>query len=54
MKLDDGKVIDADLIVTATGYQNRKADVAELFGQEVAERTGNVATLDEEGEWSSI
>ncbi|MGN7712667.1 flavin-containing monooxygenase [Agrobacterium radiobacter] len=54
VKLDDGSIIEADLVVLATGYQNRKVEVAEWFGQDVAERVGDIATLDAEGEWANI
>ena len=54
VKLDDGTVVEAQLIVLATGYQNRKAEVAEAFGTDVAERVGDIARLDEEGEWASM
>lgn len=54
VKLNDGRVIEAGLVVLATGYQNRKAEVAEQFGEEVAEKVGAIGTLDEEGEWANI
>ncbi|KAF5710885.1 flavin-binding monooxygenase [Fusarium mundagurra] len=54
VKLDDGEVIKADLVVLATGYQNRKAEVVDWFGEEVADKVGDIARLDEEGEWSNI
>lgn len=54
VNLDDGSTIEADLIVLATGFQNRKAEVADWLGQEVAERVGPVAALDDEGEWANI
>lgn len=54
VKLDDGTIIEADLVVLATGYQNRKVEVAEWFGDDVAERVGDIATLDAEGEWANI
>jgi cation diffusion facilitator CzcD-associated flavoprotein CzcO len=53
-RLDDGTVIEADLIVLATGYQNRKTEVAEWFGDETAERIGDIARLDDEGEWANM
>jgi hypothetical protein len=53
-RLDDGTVVAADLIVLATGYQNRKTEVAEWFGDEVAERIGDIARLDNEGEWANM
>ncbi|QYB04709.1 NAD(P)/FAD-dependent oxidoreductase [Rhodococcus sp. USK10] len=54
VRLDDGGVLDADLVVLATGYQNRKTEVAQQFGEEVAERVGEIAGLDEEGEWANV
>ncbi len=54
VRLDNGKVVEAQLIVLATGYQNRKTEVAESFGSEVAERVGDIARLDEEGEWANM
>ncbi|MFC9835532.1 flavin-containing monooxygenase [Rhodococcus sp. NPDC127530] len=52
--LADGTVIEADLVVLATGYQNRKVEVAEQFGEDVAERVGDIARLDDEGEWANM
>ncbi len=53
-QLDDGAVLEADLVVLATGYLNRRVEVAEQFGDEVADRVGDVARLDEEGEWANV
>jgi putative flavoprotein involved in K+ transport len=53
-QLDDGSVVEADLIVLATGYQNRKVEVAEWFGEQVADRVGDIARLDSEGEWANM
>jgi putative flavoprotein involved in K+ transport len=50
----DGSILEADLVVLATGYQNRQVEVAEWFGNDVAERVGKVAVLDSEGEWANI
>ena len=52
--LDDGTVLEADMIVLATGYQSRKGEVADAFGPVVAENVGEIARLDREGEWSSM
>jgi putative flavoprotein involved in K+ transport len=52
--LDDGSVVPADLIVLATGYENRVVDIETRFGKEVAERIGSVAIIDEEGEWTNV
>ncbi len=53
-RLDDGRVVEAELVVLATGYQSRRSEVAEGFGQEVADRVGEIARLDAEGEWASM
>ncbi len=53
-RLDDGRIVEAELIVLATGYQNRKSEVATMFGEEVAERVGDIARLDAEGEWANM
>lgn len=54
VNLNNHQVIEADLIVLATGYQNRKAEVVEQFGSEVAEKVGDIGTLDHDGEWSNM
>lgn len=53
-KLTDGSVIEAGIVVLATGYQSRKAEVIEGFGEDVAEQVGEIARLDEEGEWANM
>ncbi|MEM8570560.1 MAG: NAD(P)/FAD-dependent oxidoreductase [Pseudomonadota bacterium] len=40
--LDDGTHLDADLIVYATGYNSMNGWVADLMGQEVADKLGKV------------
>jgi cation diffusion facilitator CzcD-associated flavoprotein CzcO len=52
--LDDGTTLQADMVVLATGYQNRVVEVADQFGVDVAERVGEIARWDEEGEWSAV
>jgi putative flavoprotein involved in K+ transport len=52
--LDDGTTLQADMVVLATGYQNRVVEVADQFGVEVAQRVGEIARWDEEGEWSTM
>jgi len=42
LKLDDGTRLDADLIVFATGYSSMNGWVADLMGQEMADRVGKV------------
>ena len=53
-RLDDGRIVEAELIVLATGYQNRRSEVATMFGEEVALRVGDIARLDAEGEWANM
>lgn len=53
-RLEDGSVVEAELVVLATGFQNRKVEVAEQFGEDVAERVGDIARLDGEGEWANM
>ncbi len=40
--LDNGKHLDADLIVYATGYNSMNGWVADLMGQEIADKLGKV------------
>ena len=40
--LDDGSKLEADLIVWATGYGNMNGWVADVIGQETADRVGKV------------
>jgi putative flavoprotein involved in K+ transport len=53
-RLRDGTALEADLVVLATGYQNRSVEVADWFGEEVAQRVGEIARLDDEGEWKNV
>ena len=53
-QLTDGSLLEADLIVLATGYQNRSVEVADWFGDQVAARVGEIARLDDEGEWTNV
>lgn len=54
--LDDGTHLDADLIVYATGYNSMNGWVADLMGQETADKLGKVwgigsATTKDPGPW---
>ena len=42
VKLDTGEVLEADLIVYATGYNSMNGWVADLMGQDMADRVGKV------------
>lgn len=46
----DGREIEADEIVFATGYQNMRSTTRKIFGDEIADRVNDVWGLDEEGE----
>lgn len=54
VRLDDGTVVEAGIVVLATGYQSRKTEVVDAFGQDIADRVGEIARLDEEGEWANM
>jgi hypothetical protein len=46
----DGKVLEADEIVFATGYLNMRTQCRKIFGDEVADQVKDVWGFDEEGE----
>ncbi|KAF9490871.1 dimethylaniline monooxygenase [Pleurotus eryngii] len=46
----DGSTLEADVVILATGYENIRDTMRELFGDEVIDKTGPVYGLDEEGE----
>lgn len=48
--LKDGRVEQADLIVSATGYQPQLEVVREILGEDVANKVGPIWGLDEQGE----
>jgi hypothetical protein len=50
LRMRDGELIEANLIVLATGYHNLSAQLPDYFGAEVAARVGPVWGLDDEGE----
>jgi hypothetical protein len=49
LQLGDGKVIDCDLVVLATGYENQQEAVRRLLGDEVADRIGPIWGFDDHG-----
>ncbi|MFT3874140.1 MAG: NAD(P)/FAD-dependent oxidoreductase [Nocardioides sp.] len=49
MLLNDGTVIEADLIVLATGYETQQAGIARILGEDVAAKVGPVWGHDDEG-----
>lgn len=54
IKFADGSELEADEIVFATGYQNMRTQARIIFGDEVADRIGNVWGFDANGEMRTI
>ncbi|SDG31234.1 Predicted flavoprotein CzcO associated with the cation diffusion facilitator CzcD [Sinosporangium album] len=50
LRMTDGSVLDADLVVLATGFENQQENVRRLMGDAVADAVGPVWGYDEEGE----
>ncbi|HVW45174.1 MAG TPA: NAD(P)/FAD-dependent oxidoreductase [Amycolatopsis sp.] len=50
VRVADGSVIEADLVVLATGFKNQKYGIAKYFGEDVAESVGEVWGFDDGGE----
>jgi cation diffusion facilitator CzcD-associated flavoprotein CzcO len=48
--LDDGKVVEADVLVLATGFERNIEVVRKLMGNEAVKKVGNLGYMDEEGE----
>lgn len=53
LRLKDGTVVPADLVILATGYQNRNAELSHFFNQEVADKVGPILVFNEKGEMRS-
>ena len=54
LKFADGSELEADEIIFATGYQNMRSEARGIFGDELADKVGNVWGFDEEGEMRTI
>ncbi|KAF2660922.1 FAD/NAD(P)-binding domain-containing protein [Lophiostoma macrostomum CBS 122681] len=54
LEFADGSTLDADEIVFATGYQNMRTQARQIFGDEVADRVGDVWGFNEEGEFRTM
>ncbi|AIY16680.1 flavin-containing monooxygenase [Pimelobacter simplex] len=50
IRLADGRELDADLVVLATGYSNMRETARRLFGDGVADRLPSVLGIGEDGE----
>lgn len=49
-KRKDGSTLEADVIVLATGFQDRHSELTRYFGAEMADKIGQVGGFGEEGE----
>jgi hypothetical protein len=54
LRFADGSELQADEIVFATGYKNMRTTAREVFGDEVADRVGDIWGYDEQGEMRTI
>lgn len=54
IQLKDGRTIEADLVVLATGYQNMRATARRIFGDEVADKCSDVLGIGDDGEICGI
>jgi thioredoxin reductase len=54
LKFADGSELEADEIIFATGYQNMRTQTRTIFGDEVANKVGDVWGFNEEGEMRTI
>jgi cation diffusion facilitator CzcD-associated flavoprotein CzcO len=52
--LKDGRVEKADLLVTATGYQDQQEVVREILGDAIADKVGQIWGLDDDGELANM
>lgn len=54
LRFADGSELEADEIVFATGYQNMRTQTRVIFGDEIADKVGDVWGFNEEGEMRTI
>ena len=54
LRMKDGSVEEADLIVTATGYQSQEAVVREMLGDEIADKVGQIWGIAPNGELANM
>lgn len=52
--MKDGRVETADLLITATGYQNQQEVIREILGEEIAAKVGQIWGLDDDGELANM
>jgi putative flavoprotein involved in K+ transport len=54
IRLEDGRTLEADLVVLATGYSNMRETARRLFGDSVADRLPLVLGVGEDGELGGL
>lgn len=54
LRFADGSELQGDEIIFATGYQNMRTEARNIFGDELADRVGDVWGWDEEGEFRTM
>ena len=54
LRFADGSELEADEIIFATGYQNMRTQTRLMFGDEIADRVGDVWGFNDEGEMRTI
>ena len=52
--MKDSRIEKADLLVTATGYQNQQEVVRQLLGEEIANKVGQIWGIDLDGELANM
>ncbi|MGE0766750.1 MAG: NAD(P)-binding domain-containing protein [Hyphomicrobiaceae bacterium] len=52
--MKDGRTVEADVIVAATGYRNQQDVVRHFMGDEIADRVGQVWDFDQRGELNNM
>ncbi|THX92452.1 putative flavin-containing monooxygenase YUCCA3 [Aureobasidium pullulans] len=54
VKLADGRVVEADVVVLATGYDNMRTSCRKILGPSIADAVKDVWDLDDEGELNAV
>lgn len=54
LRFSDGKEIEADEIIFATGYQNMRTQARAIFGDDVADKVGDFWGFDQSGELRAL
>ncbi|QDJ45380.1 FAD-dependent oxidoreductase [Bordetella hinzii] len=54
LRLKDGSVVKADLLVTATGYHNQQEVLRDILGPAIADKVGRIWGIAEDGELANM